>query len=155
MFWRRLVQRGNQNQMNQRRMTFLLFYAITATAIAVLAGRSHWLTYYRLVSAGIGTQALVTQTSCADRSTFSYRFTVGGQNIDGNGAAGYGNPPCSALKPGDRIQVVYLASAPQTNLPGDPRERLGSETLGIALAAVFLPLVFLLILFLILRRRQK
>ena len=140
--------------MNQRRLTFLLFYALAATAIAVLAGRPHWLPYYRLVNAGIGTQALVTQTSCADHSTFSYRFTVGGQTIDGRGDAGYGNPPCGALRPGDQVEVVYLPSEPRTNLPGDPRERLSNETFGIVLAAVFLPLVLLVILFLFLRRRK-
>ncbi len=141
--------------MNRRRVTFLLFYAIAATAIAVLMGRTHWLPYYRLANAGIVTQALVNQTSCADRQTFSYRFAVGGQEFDGSGDGGYGNPPCGALKPGDHVQVVYLAAVPQTNVPGDPRERLTNETIGIALAALFLPLVFLLILFLVLRRRQK
>jgi len=141
--------------MNRRRVTFLFFYTLAAAVIAVLAGRAHWLSYYRLANAGVGTQALVTQTSCADHSTFSYRFTVGGQSIDGSGAADYGNPPCGALKPGDQVQVAYLASAPQTNLPGDPQERLANESIGIALAALFLPLVFLIILFLLLRRRQK
>jgi hypothetical protein len=136
-------------------MTFLLFYALTATAIAVSMGRSHWLPYYRLVNAGIGTQALVIKTNCADHSTFSYRFSIDGQTIDGSGEAGYGNPPCGALKPGDQVQVVYLAAEPRTNLPGDPQERLGNETFGIVLAAVFLPLLFLVILFLFLRRRQK
>ena len=136
-------------------MTFLLFYAIAAIAIAVLMGRSHWLPYYRLVTAGIDTQAQVTQTSCSDHSTFSYRFTVGGQTIDGSGDAGYGNPPCIALKPGDQVQVVYLSAAPRTNLPGNPQERLSNETFGIVLAAVFVPLVFLVILFLFQRRRQK
>jgi hypothetical protein len=136
-------------------MTFLLFYAISAIAIALLAGRTHWLSYYRLVNAGIAAQAVVKETSCSDHATFSYRFTVNGQTIDGSGDAGYGNPPCMALKPGDQVQVAYLAAAPQTNLPGDPRERLSNETFGVALAAVFLPLVFLLILFLFLRRRQK
>jgi hypothetical protein len=136
-------------------MAFLLFYALAASAIALLAGRSHWLTYYRLVNAGVGTQAMVTHTSCADHSTISYRFTVGGQNIDGSGAAGYGTPPCVALGPGDQVRVAYLSAAPETNLPGDPRERLANESIGIVLAALFLPLVFLLILFLFLRRRQK
>ena len=136
-------------------MTFLLFYAIAATAIAVTMGRAHWLPYYRLAHAGIGTQALVTQTSCADHATFSYRFAVGGQSIDGRGDAGYGNPPCSSLKPGDQVQVVYLAAAPQTSLPGDPKERFGNETAAIALTALALPIVFLVILFLFLRRKQK
>jgi hypothetical protein len=141
--------------MIQRRVIFLLSYALAATVIAVLAGRPHWPAYYRLAKTGVGIQALVMHTSCADHATFSYRFTAGGQTIDGSGDAGYGNPPCGALKPGDRVEVAYLASAPQTNLPGDPRERLASETIGIALAALFLPLVFLLVLFLFLRRRQK
>jgi len=136
-------------------MTFLLFYTVAATAIALLAGRPHWLTYYRLASAGVETQAVVTQTNCADHSTVSYRFSIGGQEISGSGAAGYGTPPCPALKPGDRVRVAHLPSAPETNLPGDPRERLANETIGIALAALFLPLVLLLILFLFLRRRQK
>jgi Protein of unknown function (DUF3592) len=140
--------------MIQRRMAFLLFYALAAAAIAVLGGRPHWLSYYRLADAGVVTQALVTHTSCADHSAFSYRFAVGGLSIDGSGDAGYGNPPCGALKPGDRVQVVYLPSAPQSNLPGDPRERLANETIGIVLAALFLPLALLLILFLFLRRRK-
>jgi hypothetical protein len=141
--------------LNQRRITFLLFYVVSAISIAVTMGRAHWLPYYRLVSAGTSTQAVVTQTSCADRSTFSYRFTASGQTIDGRGDAGYGNPPCSALKPGNQVEVAYLDAAPQINLPGDPRERLSNETFGIALAAVFLPLVILVILFLLQRRRQK
>jgi len=141
--------------MNRRRVTFLLFYAIAATAIAVLMGRAHWLPWYRLAHEGVGTQALVTQTSCADRATFSYRFAVGGQSIGGSGDAGYGNPPCGSLKPGDQVQVVYLAAAPQTNLPGDPKERLGNETAAIALTALALPLVFLVILFLFLRRKRR
>jgi Protein of unknown function (DUF3592) len=141
--------------MIQRRMTFLLFYVLAAAAIAVLAGRPHWMDHYRLASAGVVTEAQVTETNCADHSTFSYRFTVEGHNIDGSGDAGYGNPPCGALKPGDRVQVAYLPSTPQSNLPGDPKERLANETIGIALAALFLPLVFLLILFLFLRLRQK
>jgi hypothetical protein len=85
--------------MNQRRITFLLFYAISALSIAVTMGRAHWLPYYRLVRAGTSTQAVVTQTSCADRSTFSYRFTARGQTIDGHGGAGHGNPRRSAMKP--------------------------------------------------------
>jgi hypothetical protein len=125
--------------MNKRRVIFLLFYALAAAAIALLAGRSHWLTYYRLVKAGVDAQAVVTQTNCADRSTFFYRFTAGGHDFDGTGAAGSGNPPCTGLKPGDQVRVVYLASAPQTNLPGDPRQRLANETIGVMLAALFLP----------------
>jgi hypothetical protein len=140
--------------MNQRRLIFLLFYAGAATSIAVLMGHSNWLSYYRLSNEGIGTQALVTKTTCANNSTFSYRFTVGGQTIEGSGGDGNGNPPCNSLKPGDQVRIVYLAAAPRTNLPGNPKERLGNETAVIAMAALILPLLLLFILFLILRRRQ-
>jgi hypothetical protein len=136
-------------------MRFLLFYAVAATAIALLMGRSNWLSYYRLFHEGIVTQALVTKTDCADHATFSYRFAVGGQSIDGRGGDGNGNPPCGALKLGDSVQVVYLAAAPRTNLPGNPQERLVNETAVIATAALVLPLLALVILFLVVRRRQK
>ncbi len=141
--------------MYQRRLIFLLFYAGAATAIAVLMGHSNWLAYYRLSNEGISTQALVTKTTCADKSTFSYRFTAGVLSIEGSGGDGNGNPPCSSLKPGDRVQVVYLPASPRTNLPGNPKERLGNETAVIAMAALILPLVLLFILFLILRRRRQ
>ncbi len=136
-------------------MTFLLSYVAAAMAVAVLTGRANWLPQYRLANAGISTQALVTKTACWDHSKIFYRFTVGGQIIDGHGDAGHGNPPCTTLKPDDPIQVVYLASAPQTNLPGDPKERLGNETAAIAVAALFLPLVLIFSLFLFLRKRQQ
>jgi hypothetical protein len=136
-------------------MTFLLYYVAAATAVTVLTGRANWLPQYRLANAGVSTQALVTKTTCGDHSKIFYRFTAGGQSIDGYGDAGHGNPPCNTLKPGDPIQVVYLANGPQANLPGDPKERLVNETAAIALVALFLPLVVIFILFIFLRKRQK
>lgn len=141
--------------MNQRRIRFLLFYAVAATTIALLMGRANWVSYYRLNHEGIATQALVTQKDCADHATFSYRFAVGGESFDGRGGDGNGNPPCGALKPGDPVQVVYLAAAPHTNLPGNPQERLVNETAVIATAALVLPFLALVILFLVVRRRQQ
>jgi hypothetical protein len=141
--------------MNPRRIRFLLFYAAAAAAIAVLMGGSTWLSCYRLANGGISTQALVTNTTCADHATFSYRFAVGGQSFAGSGRDGYGNPSCSALQPGNQVQVVYLAAAPQINIPGDPKARLGDETVAIALAALFLPLLAAFVIFLLLRRRQQ
>jgi hypothetical protein len=135
-------------------MTFLIYYVTAAMAVAVLTGRANWLPQYRLANAGVSTRALVTKTACWDHSKVFYRFTADGQSVDGQGDAGHGNPPCTTLNPGDPIQVVYLANAPQTNLPGDPKERLGNETAAIALAALFLPLVLIFVLFLFLRKRQ-
>jgi len=146
---------GRRNQkVRQRRLLFLLYYAGAATVIALWLGQANWLFSYRLTTDGIGTQAQVTKTTCADNSTFSYRFSVDGQAIEGSGGDGNGNPPCQSLKPGDTVQVFYLAAEPQKNLPGNPRQRLGSETAFIAMAAFILPLLLLFILFLILRRRQ-
>jgi hypothetical protein len=138
----------------QRRLKFFLFYAAAAALIAMLMGQSNWLSYYRLTKDGIVTQAEVTKTTCADNSTISYRFAVGGQIVEGSGGDGNGNPLCKSLKPGDQVKVVYLAAAPRTNLPGDPQERLGNETAVIATAALIAPLVLLFLLFLVIRKRQ-
>ena len=141
--------------MNRRRILFLVFYAVAASAIAVLMGRSDWLACYRLANEGIGTQALVTNTTCSDHSTFSYSYAVGGQSFEGRGRDGYGNPSCTALKPGNQVRVVYLAATPQMSIPGDPRERLGDETMVIALAALLLPPFSAFIVFLFFRKRQR
>ncbi len=140
--------------MYRRRLMFLLFYAAAAAVIALLMGQSNWLSYYRLSNDGIDTEAVVTKKSCENNSSFSYLFTVGGLSIEGSGSDGNGNPLCKALKPGDHVQVSYLAAAPQTNLPGNPKERLGKETAGIAAAALLLPPLLLFFLFLTLRRKQ-
>ena len=140
--------------MLRRRLLFLLYYLAAATLITLWMGQTNWLSYYRLATDGIGTQALVTQTTCADNATFSYRFTVGGQQIEGRGSDSFGNPPCKSLQPDDKVQVFYLPAEPRKNLPGNPKERLGNETALIAMAALFLPLLLLIIVFLVIRRRQ-
>ncbi len=141
--------------MNQRRIRFLLFYAVAATAIAVSMGRSSWLTCYRLANGGISTQALVTNTACSDHSSFSYRYAVGGESFEGSGRAGYGNPSCTVLKAGNQVQVTYLAAAPRMSIPGDPKERLSDETLAVVVAALLLPLFSAFIVFLFFRKRQR
>ncbi len=136
--------------MHPRRMTFLLFYALLATTIAVQMGRANWLTYRRLAG-GTATTATVTQTACSDHGTFAYRFAVGGQSFVGSGDGGYGNPPCAAIKPGDRVSIRYLSDEPRINGPGDPRGRLFDATLAIATAALFVPLVIIFLLFVLSR----
>lgn len=140
--------------MNRRRLLFLTYYVGAVVLIAVLMGQSYWVTSYRLAKGGITAQATVIRTNCGDRSNFSYRFSVDGRSIEGSGSAGYGTPPCSALKPGDQVPVNYLALAPQTNLPGNPGERLANETASIAMVAIFVPLVIIFLIFLILKRRD-
>lgn len=140
--------------MHGRRVTFLLIYALMATTIAVQMGRANWLTYYRLTR-GTPATAIVTETACADHGTFAYRFTAGGESFAGSGDGGYGNPPCAAMKPGDRIAVHYLAAEPRINYPGDPRGRLFDATLAIATSALFVPLVAIFLLFVLSRWIQK
>ncbi len=136
--------------MSRRRVTFLLVYVLLASTIAVRTGKTNWLTYYRLAK-GTPATAIVTQTACADRGTFSYRFAAGEQTVTGAGDGGYGNPPCAALKPGDRVVVYYLAAEPHVNGPGDPRGRLADATLVIGTAALFVPLVVIFLLFVLTR----
>lgn len=110
-----------------------------AIAIVLFIGSINWMTYYRLSKQGIGTKAVVTKTNCSHHMTFSYRFDFNGQNIDGSGGDGYGNPSCDTLKEGDPVLVYYLSSQPEINVPGDPRERLNNETISIAMAALIFP----------------
>jgi hypothetical protein len=138
--------------MNLRRTTFIGYYCCTAAVIALLLGSSNWLTYYRLATSGIASQGTVTKTDCTGTPALSYQFAVDGRTIAGSGSAGYGNPPCATLKPGDQVLVHYLSASPSTNLPGDPKELLGNETTVIAMAALFTPLVLLFVIFLVLRR---
>jgi hypothetical protein len=140
--------------MHRRRVIFLLVYALLATVIAVQMGRANWLTYYRLAK-GTPVTAIVTQTACSDHGTFSYRFAAGGQSFTGSGDGGYGNPPCTSVKPGDRVAVCYLAADPRVNGPGDPQGRLFDATLAIATAALFVPLVVMFLLFVLSRWAQR
>lgn len=140
--------------MRQRRVIFLLAYALLATAIAVQIGRANWLTYYRLTG-GTPVTAIVTQTACADHGTFAYRFVAGGESFSGSGDGGYGNPPCASVKPGDQVAVSYLAADPRINGPGNPQGRLVDATLAIATVALFVPLVVIFLLFVLSRWAQK
>lgn len=132
---------------NSRRIYFISYYIISVTLIFMLFGSMQWLTYVRLMTNGTATNAIVTTTACSNNMTFSYRFNVGEKSFAGSGGDGYGNQPCSSLKPGDAAMIYYLASEPGTNVPGDPAARLISEFAAIALVAFFLPILVLLLLF--------
>lgn len=115
--------------------------------IFMLLGSIKWLTYVKLMTNGTATNAIVTTTSCSNSMTFSYRFNIGEKSFAGSGGDGYGNQPCSSLKPGDAAMIYYLTSEPGTNVPGDPAARLISEFAAIALVAFFVPILVLLLLF--------
>lgn len=115
--------------------------------VFTLFGNMKWLTYVKLMTNGIATTAIVTTTACSNNMTFSYRFNIDEKSFTGSGGDGYGNPPCSSLKPGDEAMIYYLASEPGTNIPGDPASRLISEFTAIALVALFFPILILLLFF--------
>lgn len=143
---------------NYRRIYFISYYIISVVLVFTLFGSIKWLTYVKLMVNGTAVNGFVTETSCANSMTFSYRFNVGEKNFVGKGGDGYGNQPCSSLKPGDGATVFYLASDPQLNIPGDPAARLISEFSAIALVAFFVPILLLLILFSVFklwRNREK
>jgi len=125
--------------MQSRRIKYLLLYLALVIAIVLFIGSINWMTYYRLSKQGIGTKAVVTKTNCSNHMTFSYRFDFSGQSIDGSGGDGYGNPSCDTLKEGDPVLIFYLASQPEINLPGNPKERLNNETISIAMASLIFP----------------
>lgn len=132
---------------NSRRIFFVSYYIVTVAMIFMLFGSIKWLTYVKLMTNGTATNAIVTTTSCSNSMTFSYRFSIGEKSFAGSGGDGYGNQPCSSLKPGDAAMIYYLASEPGTNVPGDPAARLISEFAAIALVAFFVPILVLLLLF--------
>jgi hypothetical protein len=125
--------------MHSRRIKYLLLYLALAIAIAFFLGNLNWMTYYRLSKNGIGTKAIVTKTNCSNHMTFSYRFDLNGQKIDGFGGDGYGNPSCDTLKQGDPVLIYYLSSQPEINVPGDPKKRLNNETISIMMPALIFP----------------
>ena len=125
--------------MHSRLIKYLLLYLALAIGIVLFLGSINWMTYYRLSKQGIGTGAVVTKTNCSNHMTFSYRFDLSGQKIDGFGGDGYGNPSCDTLKQGDSLLIYYLSSQPEINVPGDPKERLNNETISIAMAALIFP----------------
>lgn len=140
---------------NSRRIYFISYYIISVLLIFALFGSIKWMTYVRLMTSGTPANALVTSTACSNSMTFSYRFNVGEKSFAGSGGDGYGNQPCSSLKPGDAATVFYLASEPVVNVPGDPAARLISEFAAIALVAFFVPILVLLILFIVVKLCRK
>ena len=140
-----------------RRIYFISYYIISVALVFTLFGSIKWLTYVKLMTNGTATNAIVTTTTCSNSMTFSYRFDVGEKSLVGSGGDGYGNQPCSSLKPGDAAMIYYLTSDPRTSIPGDPAARLISEFAAIALVAFFVPILLLLILFSVFKlwRNQK
>jgi hypothetical protein len=136
---------------NQRRFLFIAYYVSFAALIALKFGLGKSITYYRIMTAGVATQAAVTGTTCSDRKTFSYRFSAGDKTYEGSGQEGFGVPSCAALKQGDQVPVSYLGDDPRTNVSGDPQSRFIDCVALAAMSALFIPIILLFAVFLIAR----
>ena len=130
---------------NQRRFLFIAYYVSFAALIALKFGIGNSVTYYRIMTGGVATQAAITTTACSDHGTFSYRFTVGDKTYEGSGSEGFGIPSCASLKPGDRVPISYLKDEPRTNVPGDPQARFMDSITLAAMSALFIPIILLFI----------
>jgi len=136
---------------NQRRFLFIAYYLSFAALIALKFGLVNTLTYYKLMTAGVATQAAITGTTCSEHKTFAYRFAIGDNTYEGRGEEGFGVPSCTSLKPGDQVPVSYLGDEPRTNAPGDPQAKFINGITLTAMSALFIPLILLFTVFWILR----
>lgn len=139
--------------MNQRRSLFILYYLISAAAIAFYF-RGNAPATFRFIREGVEVQATVTEVSCKSQPSLRYRYSVNGTNYEGSGDARFGNPPCEVLKAGDPVIASYLPSHPERSILGNPYERFWTEVVGIAMAAIFIPLVVLFAMFIVIRKRS-
>lgn len=132
---------------NQRRLLFIAYYLSFALLIALKFGLVNTVTYFRLMTAGVATQATITGTTCSDRKTFAYSYNVGDNSYNGSGEEGFGSPPCASMKPGDLVQISYLRDEPRINVPGDPQARFLNGIALTAMSALFIPLILLFVVF--------
>ncbi len=136
-------------------LTTLGLYAAGAVAVGVLIGSLNLPRYSRFEAHGADAKGVVTATTCGDHQSFAYAFRVGERTYTGRGGAGYGNPSCPSLKPGDLVVVRYLTTDPAQSLPGDIDARLSNEWQSVALGAFFLPLALVFIVRRGLTRRAR
>ena len=114
-------------------------YIGLAVLIGFLMGSFNLPEYFRLAREGRASSAIVTATDCGNHLNFSYKFAVGEAAYTGKGGAGFGTAACSELRPGDAVVVYYLPARPETNVPGDIRNRLENEVTSVLGAALLGP----------------
>jgi len=124
--------------------TWFACYLALSCIVATMLAQLNWLGYRKLSSHGITTTAHVLRPTCGMHQTFSFEFVVKGRVISGSGRAGYGNPACEELKPGDVISVTYLPEDPGRNATGKVSDRLMNETATIGAAALAMPALVVL-----------
>jgi hypothetical protein len=119
-------------------LTIALYVAVGAV-LGIIVGHFNIPLYWRMLNDGQVARAVVLRTACDNHGSVFYRFEVTGREYTGVGNAGFRTPDCDHLKPGDQIDVYYLPSDPDVNLPGEIRDRWDNELISIFLVVTIFP----------------
>jgi hypothetical protein len=122
-----------------------LTYLCVASFVTILFG-SGLLRYQRYRRLGVETRGTIIETRCGHHQTFLYEYTVRGRTYRATGSAGFGNPECYDLKPGDPVRIWYLPDNEMASEAGDPEQRQRNEALGMVVGPIWfaLPFAFLI-----------
>ena len=124
-------------------MRMTLAYVILAAAVsALLLNAGRFFEYRELIASGTQVLGEVVQQDCQNHDSFVYRFEASGQSFQNRGLTG-AIKPCSALRPGDRVNVYYLPREPSVSTSANPRDLLQNEEESVALAALVVPALVL------------
>ncbi len=81
----------------------------------------------RLVGEGRIAVGAITSTDCAYHGSILYAFQPSAADPPVRDAAKIRKPNCSEARPGDPISVVYVASEPNAETLGDPRDTYAGD----------------------------
>ena len=119
--------------MRRKSVIYLLVWLI-ATGASALTGSlvSEMPKYKRLADHGLRVGAVVTGKEPENHQSVRYTYKVGAEVYGGIGRAGGINPSFEALAAGDGVIAFYDPGKPQDSILGDPRGRVRSNLVIIA-----------------------
>ena len=124
-----------------RRMPILRFLwmadVLFFTLVTAIVGTAEWMESRAFIRVGRSVGGIVVETHPEDHDTLLVAYTVSGVDYRTRTA---GPRVARSYRPGDAIQVYYLASAPAQGFCHQPRWRPGLLFTGWILAAGVLPL---------------
>ena len=125
----------------------------TISALIIFVGeQSNDAFYSRLEKHRVVVKATVTRTEPSNHNTVFYSFTAGGKTFASSSGDDPPNP--LALKPGERIHVVYDAGNPSYSCACDPRaETASSVWWRVLLSGLFLGSIVAVVLTVVIQRR--
>ncbi len=120
-------------------MRYALIWLTLAGAMAVGVGSLNWLTFRRLSTEGIPSQARVVELLPKVHNTVKYAYPVGGKLFQGQTQSWPPNPPLEQLVVGQTLTIYFDPAQPERSVLGDPKEMLTNETIFIAITSVLIP----------------